>query len=149
MSLNGLRRGLTLVEVIAALGLLSSLMVGVLTALSSHKRMLSINELRLEAVDAADELLNKWTQLAGGIPAPARGKLPNHDLLEWDTKIVDKAYEPMWGIRVVRLEIREATVSKKLLLSLSLFASAPSASSSTINSARHSSYQTWTVADLH
>lgn len=63
------RRGITLVEVVAGLALLATLLVAILTAYRAHLGQMRQAQYRLGALAAAEQLLNGWSQ-AGGWPQP-------------------------------------------------------------------------------
>ena len=64
------RRGMTLVEVVAALMLSATALVGVLIAYGRAVRQQHVASLRLEAVQVADELLAEWFAQSGSLPTP-------------------------------------------------------------------------------
>src|SRR6056297_2078508 len=77
------RTGLTLIEVVAAIALLASLLASVLAA---HNRLASQTrkaEQRLKAIEAADRLLAEWTSVDPmEIPA-AEGEIRGKTPLVW------------------------------------------------------------------
>jgi type II secretory pathway pseudopilin PulG len=68
------RRGLTLVEVVAGLLLLATLLTAVLTAFRTHATQIRRARERLQANDMANELLRGW-QAQGAMPPIGTQKL--------------------------------------------------------------------------
>jgi type II secretory pathway pseudopilin PulG len=70
---------LTLLEVLAGLALLATLLAGVLTAYGNHVRQVRRTQLRLKAADAADRMLTDWFQRPGGFPEEGCGTVEMFD----------------------------------------------------------------------
>lgn len=81
-------QGFTLVEVVASLMLLGTLLVGLLTAHRQHTRQIRIAELRLEAIAAADQLLKDWQAEGtwGSVKASGRFKDTEKFVWKWTVK---------------------------------------------------------------
>lgn len=78
-----LPRAFTLVEVVASLLLLGTLLVGLLAAHRQHTQQIRAAELRWEAIAAADQLLQSWqTDRAWGSLKPA-GRFKGHGKFVW------------------------------------------------------------------
>jgi len=77
--------GLTLIEVLAALALLGSVLVALLLARSEHERQWHAGRQRAEAVRVADELLTDWWDNPGAIPREGRGEIDGHSGWTWRT----------------------------------------------------------------
>lgn len=97
------RVGLTLIEVIAGLALLSTLLVAILIAFRGHALQVRASQDRLAAIAHADRLLLGWTAEEQLPPVGARGLVTD----EWSWRIApaESAEAPWPGTRVVRLEI--------------------------------------------
>ncbi len=100
------RRGLTLVEVVAGLALLATLLVSILMAYGLHSGQIRAAQDRLEAIHLADELLNSWTA-TGSMPAVGEQERLNGDRQDLWWRIVDGSTSgrPQNGLRTVRLEV--------------------------------------------
>jgi hypothetical protein len=103
--------GLTLVEVVAGIAILGSVLVGVVLAKSRHTRQLALAQRRQAAVRAADSLINEWWTGSEGIPVNESGAVPSAPSLVWETRIVDNRDVERLGARVVRVELRESESS--------------------------------------
>lgn len=101
------RRGLTLIEVLASLAILGSLLVIIVQSRSSHVRQWHQAQLKSEAVHAADRLLRSWWSNPAALPSNDTGTW--EERWRWRTSIVatpalkDAALEA----QLVRLEISE------------------------------------------
>lgn len=118
-------RGLTIVEVIAGLALLSTLLVSILVTYRAHAAQVRGAQDRLAAIEAADDLLTEWSA-AGVVPAVGREeRLPGDDGWAWRIVAGQGDLIRELGIKTVRLEIfrltaddpTEALASVELLVS--------------------------------
>lgn len=96
---------MTLIEVLAGLALLASLLGGLLLVKSRSGRQWSAANRRLEAVAAADELLSAWWRVPHDVPHADDGAVPGHPGLFWRTRPVSNAAAGELGAQVVRLQI--------------------------------------------
>ena len=94
--------GLTLVEVLASLVILGSILGALLVAHGRSTRQWAAADQRLEAVRIADRLLSKWWA-AGGIPPQNQNKV--NDRFAWRTLTLDRPLPVEWAARVIRLEV--------------------------------------------
>lgn len=76
------RHGLSLIEVVASIALLATLMITLLTAWTKHKNQLELAQHKLTAVELLDQKLGQWYVQSGGPPFPASGRLGNTQY-EW------------------------------------------------------------------
>lgn len=115
-----LRPGFTLIEVMAALAILGSLLVAAVMAKSRLHRQWSTAEARLRCVAAADELLATWWQDLERFPRSAAGPVPTDPQLSWRTRVLDD--EPIEGLRcqIVRLEILDPRANPQTSPALAL-----------------------------
>ncbi|MCC7409230.1 MAG: prepilin-type N-terminal cleavage/methylation domain-containing protein [Phycisphaeraceae bacterium] len=140
------RTGLTLVEVLGSLVLVATLLAGVLAAQANATRQAATANRRLEAADAADELLTRWWRTVGSktssipqtqpshtestapmtpadpassFPIESTGKL-EQQALRWRTHVIEHPDVEAIGGQVVRLEILDerATDSVRPLITL-------------------------------
>jgi prepilin-type N-terminal cleavage/methylation domain-containing protein len=81
------RQAFTLVEVVASLMLLGTLLVGVLVAHRRHVAQIRTATRRLEAVTAADELMESWRTKGVWGPESASGQFPNRGDLVWQWSV--------------------------------------------------------------
>ncbi len=96
---------MTLIEVLAGLALLASLLGGLLLVKARSGRQWSAANRRLEAVAAADGLLSSWWRSPREMPRDDSGPVPDHDAMFWRTRLVENADTRALGARVVRLQI--------------------------------------------
>jgi type II secretory pathway pseudopilin PulG len=102
------RTGLTLVEVVAGLALLSTLLVAVLTTKARVTRQSAHAQRRLEAVAAADRLLAGWWRDVRAFPRDSSGEVAGNAGLAWRTRPVRNDAVNALTASVVRLEVTEA-----------------------------------------
>ena len=103
-------RGTTLIEVLAGLVVLGTLLASVAVARGRFMRQWAEADRRTRAAQAADALLAGW--LAGpqsNVPAPAAGTLKNSPALSWQTRIMPDVVAGRLGAVKVRLEIFDRT----------------------------------------
>src|SRR3954470_6964454 len=96
--------GLTLVEVIAGLALLSTLLVAVLGTKARVTRQWAHAQRKLEAVAAADKLLAGWWATPATFPRRSAGIVSGDAGLAWRTSPVASEVVRPLGASVVRLE---------------------------------------------
>lgn len=104
------RRALTLIEVVVALVLLASLLVGMVTAYSAHHRQGIRAHRKRHAAAAADKLLTQWFLDANpNVPRSGQGLLPGPSPLIWRTEIVHRNVIETLPVEIVRLQIFSET----------------------------------------
>ena len=81
------RRGFTLIEVVAAIALLGTLLVTVMTARQQFVRQSVDAQRKAEAIAAADALLTAWKVDWSGLPRASSGTLDGG--LAWHTEVVE------------------------------------------------------------
>lgn len=94
-----------MIEVLATLVLLSTLLVGALLASVRHGEQIRQSHLRREMTRLADKMLFAWFQEPNGIPRQRRGEIEGYDNIFWQTRPVRGRQHPKLGIEVVRFEI--------------------------------------------
>jgi len=104
------RRGLTLIEVVAALALMATLLVAVLTIKAGLARRRAAADRQLRAVAAADGLLTAWWADPPSFPVGRSGPVPTDPALAWSTRVLPNPPAARLGGRVVRLDIRDPAV---------------------------------------
>lgn len=102
------RRGLTLIEVVAGLALMGTLLVAMLSAKSRFSRQHHYAQRVLIAVDALDRLLiERWPEL-GAIEAIEQGDIEGRPDMVWRASVIDGQQTEQWHCRVIRIEVLEA-----------------------------------------
>ena len=96
---------MTLVEVVAGLALLGSLLVGLLLARIALSRQRTQADQRLEAVEGCDRLLSAWQASGQKVPHRSSGRANNGGHLKWSTRVLRTLTIETTAIEVVRLEI--------------------------------------------
>jgi len=95
---------MTLVEVLASMVLISTLLVGGFRALEQHLEQHRRSQLKSHAVLAADQLLTTWFSEQENRVLVAGGGMTSHiDAFRWETKVVSAS--PEAGLVVVRLQL--------------------------------------------
>jgi hypothetical protein len=121
---------MTLIELLAGLVVLGTVLASVTIARGRFLRQWSDAERRIQATRAADELMAHWhSGVVESIPVPASGPLPGMKQHVWRTSPRrDPAVEAM-GASIVRLEVfdRAETVSiaEKPMISLEFLVPKP------------------------
>lgn len=99
------RTGITLIEVIAAIGLLAALLGAAVIASARHTRQTRLAADRLAAQAIADGLLAGWLVDNAGQIAEPRGRVAGRPGWEWRLSgRIERDLEP-FGLHVGRLEI--------------------------------------------
>lgn len=101
-------RGMTLVEVVAGLALLATVLAGLLVAKARLGRQVRVTESRRAAVGAADALLTAWWRDKPRFPRNAAGEVPGHADLLWRTQTVASAQAARLCGQVTRLDVFSA-----------------------------------------
>jgi hypothetical protein len=96
---------MTLVEVVGGLGLLATLLVGLLLAKARYTRQAAAADRRLQAVVAADALLAGWHHAPRSLVRAGSGAVPGGGEFSWRTQGIVNAPVGELGAAVVRLEI--------------------------------------------
>ena len=99
---------MTLIEVIAGLVVLATLVCALTIARGRFMRQWESAQRRTQAVEAMDRMLAGWIGGAGAedaIPVPARGTLAGVDGCAWRTQWVGDAGAMRVGAGVVRVEV--------------------------------------------
>jgi type II secretory pathway pseudopilin PulG len=100
--------GLTLVEVLAAIMLMGTVLVSVLIASGRQRAQAAGAERRMEACRVADDLLDRWWSDPEGMPPTGQGPVPGRDGWRWRTQATTDEGARILGARVVALEITES-----------------------------------------
>src|SRR3954467_14361499 len=82
------RAGMTLLEVVAGLALLASLLGALLMAKVRYARQSAAADRRIQAVAAADALLAAWHQEPRSTPRDGSGVVPGDAQFAWRTQTV-------------------------------------------------------------
>src|SRR5687767_10901659 len=111
------RPGATLIEVLAGLVLLGTILSSALVARGRFQRQWRMAEDKLAAVRAADELVSEWIAApAGAAPVPGEGAVPHASDLRWRASLLRDPYAQRLGARVARLEILGARSGSRAVL---------------------------------
>jgi hypothetical protein len=127
--------GLTLIEVLAALALVGTLLVSVIMARAQHVRQLARAQRTLQVTAAVDNLLAGWwppppeppeensssKRTQTSIPSYGSGDLPGFDGLQWQTEpLADDSLET-FGAWIIRLTVTD-TRTHEIIIQLDLAA---------------------------
>jgi prepilin-type N-terminal cleavage/methylation domain-containing protein len=98
--------GLTLIEVVAAIAILGTLLVGITLSQSRHTRQLAAAEKQTAAARAADELIAGWWTTDAGVPVEESGGfVADGRSYAWVTRLRENPELARWGARVVRVTV--------------------------------------------
>src|SRR5947207_3646711 len=99
-------RAMTLIEVLAGLVVLGTVLASVTIARGRFMRQTARAQQKLEAAHAVDTMLSGWLAgPPGAIPVPAQGALEGADKLIWQTSWRPNIAAENLGARVVRLDV--------------------------------------------
>ena len=98
-------RAFTLIEVVASLMLMGSLLVGILVAHRRHAEQIRRADLRIEAAKFADGLLSKWSADASWGGGKTEGRIDETDELTWRWKVESDSRLSRVGAAIGMLEI--------------------------------------------
>src|SRR5687768_12235907 len=98
-------RGMTLIEVVAGLALMATLLVALLQAKVGHARQTNVAERKLAAVAIADRLLSEWWRAPEKFPIETTGRVRSDPRFAWRTALVPNPTTERLDMDVVRLEI--------------------------------------------
>lgn len=108
--LHSHRSGLSLIEVVAGIALLSTLLVSSMLAWTTHRAQIRRAQLQIEAVQLADLQLSLWYAERGGLPQQTEGPLLNHATLTWKLEpVAEIETDSPTGTQVLRLWINDET----------------------------------------
>jgi hypothetical protein len=100
------RRGTTLIEVLAGLLVLGTLLVSVAMARARFMRQAADAERSIRATRAADALLATWlTGSTPSVPAPAEGPLQDTPDFVWRTRVIRDPAAARLDAVIVRFEV--------------------------------------------
>jgi len=116
------RHGLTLIEVMASLALLSTLLVGMLLAFKKNATQIRAGLAVREVLTSVDALVLSWAQQGVYPPVQATGALPGRDGFIWRTRVISREWEATLHLDIIALEVRavEAPTSAAPLITLEL-----------------------------
>lgn len=106
--------GVTLMEVMAGLALLATVLVVVLQIEARYRHQAARAQRRAAAVRVADGLLTEWWQAPKGIPQAASGVATADTGFSWRTAPVADATVSELGGQIVRLEVFDAHAAEPL-----------------------------------
>jgi type II secretory pathway pseudopilin PulG len=116
------RRGTTLVEVVAALVILGTILAAMLIARGRFVQQDVQARRKIEASRALDALVNGWMNgPASAIPVQATGSLPDAPGQTWSTRLLRDPSAEEIGARVLRVDVfdrseRQPIVTLDLLI---------------------------------
>lgn len=101
-----LRPAFTLVEVIAGIALLGTLLAGLMLSFSAHVRQYKAARLRIQAIEKLDRQLELWYADDGTLPMDSEGSLSSQPPLTWRTSTVNSPQAGRLNSVIVRVEVR-------------------------------------------
>lgn len=100
--------GFTLVEVIAGVALLGTLLAGLMLGFSKHVRQYQAARLRIQAIDKLDRQLELWYANGDELPIDSEGPLSAQPPLTWHTTTVRSPQAQRLNAVIVRVEVRRS-----------------------------------------
>ena len=107
------RRGLTLVEVVASIALLGTMLTIIILAQGRHQRQIQRARTRIKACEAAEKLLTQWYVQNEDIPIDHTGQVSGDATFDWRTRTVDSHDVERIGATIVELSIWHATADRQ------------------------------------
>lgn len=109
------RSGLTLIEVVAGLVLMATLLVALVRATAVHRRNVVLAEERLEAIQYADRFLTKWSAEQRTQPTSQRGTVAGRANWVWQmrpvrTQELGGVRAAVWRLDIQRIQPRDTTL---------------------------------------
>lgn len=120
-------KGLTLIEVAAALALLGTMLASIVIASGRYTRQWSAAQQRIKAVELADDLLESWHHHPEGLAAvPRQSRTGQVDGFVWQVSTLepnDRHGLEGFDARLMRLEVRQesAAVNMPALVTVDFF----------------------------
>ena len=112
--------GLTLIEVVASVALLSSLLVTTLSIRARHIRQINYAFEKNQAVELLDLQVADWFESEDGFPIGQNGNFPANDDFRWQVFSVPvDSSNPTWQLEAVRIDVT-SNKSEKSVVSLEL-----------------------------
>jgi prepilin-type N-terminal cleavage/methylation domain-containing protein len=98
--------GLTLIEVMAGLAILGTLLASLVVARGRYLHQWTLAGQKQQAVQAADQLLAGWWADPQKFPRQQAGELPKSNL-QWRTSVLDSKSATDLKVQIIRLELFE------------------------------------------
>src|SRR3954466_15939902 len=109
--------GATLIETLAGLVVLGTLLVSITIARGRFIRQRAMAEQKLAAAAAVDAMMNKWMAGSGSaIPLSASGPLEGVPNLSWRTRVIEN--KPDLAASIIRLEVANPSNQTILIIDL-------------------------------
>ena len=119
--MNGNRHGLTLIEVIAAMLLLGTLLVTLLLAFSRQAIQMERASQRLRVQEAAEEQLAEWHLQFGFAPVNEEGEFQiDGKTYRWQTRPIEQSIDRQFLLGKIVYEVFSTEDNKTPILSLEL-----------------------------
>ena len=96
----------TLVEVIAGIALLGTLLAGLMLGFSAHVRQYKAARQRIQATEMLDRQLEQWYAEGSELPIDREGALSSEPPLTWRTSTVRSPQAVRLNAVIVRVEVR-------------------------------------------
>ena len=109
-------RGFTLIEVVVGLTLMATVVVASLLAFSAHQKQIRQARSKIDALQIADNLLNRMSASRAGIPLFATGTIPERPNWTWRTRVIEETTLAQIPLRIIQLQIIERQADSKLNL---------------------------------
>ena len=120
------RKGLTLIEIVAASLLLGTMLTGALLAFTAHREQLRRATRKRQAVVALEQLLADWFTQPKWEELPRFGACPDNPELVWvRTEFQPKQLGEQWPVKGIRVELYERGERARPLTSIELLDAEP------------------------
>jgi prepilin-type N-terminal cleavage/methylation domain-containing protein len=107
--------GMTLVEVLAGMALIGTLLVGILLAEGRATQQQAQAGRRVHACALADGLLSEWTAPGQSVPRESQGRVSGHPQWAWRTRVVKSSLPEELDCEVISVELYVADVATPMV----------------------------------
>ncbi len=111
------RAGVSLIEVIAAIAIMGTILAGVVMSKARHTRQIALTQRTQQAVLATDQLITNWWASKEGVPVGTSGTISD-GLLAWETYTIPDRKMQALSARVVRVSVYENVVDEQAAVTL-------------------------------
>jgi prepilin-type N-terminal cleavage/methylation domain-containing protein len=101
------RRGFTLIEVLAGLILMATIMSTAMVAFNRHRKQAMASQRLLVGAQMADATLEQLSQLNEGIPESSTGMVAGQPTWRWQTQLIGLAKPAGVDAAVIRFSIQQ------------------------------------------
>ena len=118
--------GLTLIEVVASVALLSTLLVGLLSSHAKHLRQINTAHRTNQAIELTDQLLARWFASDDPLPRDKASRFAENPTLYWRSTVRSQLRDTEWACDTLAIEVFSDDQQQPLLTVVVLDSPEPS-----------------------